>query len=140
MTDRRACLADLLFHVGGPESCILSFMTRLCRRLTTTLAVVTLSLVALRAAEQTWVGEISDSACAMKHESGVENVPPPPANECVANCIRGGSKYVIVAGDKVLQIVNQNAAGLADLAGSKVKITGELKGDAVAISKIEKAQ
>ena len=74
--------------------------------------------------EQTWVGEISDSACAMKHESGVENVPPPPANECVANCIRGGSKYVIVAGDKVFQIANQNAAGLATLAGSKVKITG----------------
>ena len=73
-------------------------MMKLCRWLTTTLAVVTLSLVALRAAEQTWVGEISDSACAMKHESGVENVPPPPANECVANCIRGGSKYVIVAG------------------------------------------
>jgi hypothetical protein len=140
MTDRRACLADMLSPFGGPESCILSFMTRLCRWLTTTLAVVTLSLVALRAAEQTWVGEISDSACAMKHESGVENVPPPPANECVANCIRGGSKYVIVASDKVFQIVNQNAAGLGDLAGSKVKITGELKGDAVTISKIEKAQ
>ena len=108
--------------------------------LTTTVAVVTLSLVALRAAEQTWVGEISDSACGMKHESGVENVPPPPANECVANCIRGGSKYVIVASDKVFQIANQNAAGLATLAGSKVKITGELKGDAVTISKIEKTQ
>lgn len=140
MTDRRACLADMLFHFGGPEWCILSFMTRLCRWLTITLAVVTLSLVALRAAEQTWVGEISDSACAMKHESGVENVPPPPANECVANCIRGGSKYVIVVGDKVFQIANQNAAGLATLAGSKVKITGELKGDAVTISKIEKTQ
>ena len=47
---------------------------------------------------------------------------------------------LIVASDKVFQIVNQNAAGLADLAGSKVKITGELKGDAVTISKIEKAQ
>jgi len=49
-------------------------------------------------------------------------------------------KYVIVVGDKVFQIANQNAAGLATLAGSKVKITGELKGDAVTISKIEKTQ
>jgi hypothetical protein len=48
------------------------------------------------------------------------------------------SKCVIVAGDKVFQIANQNAAGLANLAGSKVKI-GET-GDAVTISKIEKAQ
>jgi hypothetical protein len=115
-------------------------MARICRLLTTTLAVVTLSLIALRAADQTWVGEISDSACGMKHDSGAENVPTPPANECVANCIRGGSKYVIVSSDKVFQIANQNAAGLADLAGSKVKITGELKGDTVTISKIEKAQ
>ena len=115
-------------------------MASICRLLTTTVAVVTLSLVALRAADQTWVGEISDSACGMKHDSGAENVPTPPANECVANCIRGGSKYVIVANDKVFQIANQNAAGLADLAGSKVKITGELKGDIVTISKIEKAQ
>ena len=140
MKERRAGLANMLFHLGDPESCILSSMARICRLLTTTLAVVTLSLIALRAADQTWVGEISDSACGMKHDSGAENVPTPPANECVANCIRGGSKYVIVASDKVFQIANQNAAGLADLAGSKVKITGELKGDTVTISKIEKAQ
>lgn len=98
------------------------------------------ALAPLGAAEQTWIGEISDSACAMKHESGTENVPAPPAKECVANCVRGGSKYVIVAGGKVLEIANQNAAGLADLAGSKVKITGEAKGDVVTVSKIEKAE
>ena len=88
----------------------------------------------------THAGAVRPAPCGMKHDSGAENVPTPPANECVANCIRGGSKYVIVANDKVFQIANQNAAGLADLAGSKVKITGELKGDTVTISKIEKAQ
>src|SRR5262245_33623352 len=105
--------------------------------------VATLAFVAaatLGAAEQTWIAEISDSACALKHESGTENVPAPPANECVANCVRGGSKYVIVTGGKVLQVANQNAPGLADLAGAKVKITGELKGDTVTVSKIEKAE
>src|SRR5215467_7808032 len=115
-------------------------MARTCRLLATMMAVVTLSLVALRAADQTWIGEISDSACGMKHDSGAENVPTPPANECVANCIRGGSKYVIVAGNKVYQIANQNAPGLADLAGAKVKISGELKGDVVTVSKIEKTE
>src|SRR5436190_11776806 len=82
-----------------------------------------LTLMPLRAAEQTWIGEISDSACNKKHESGAENVPTPPAKECVADCVRGGSKYVIVVGDSVFQVANQNAGGLADLAGSKVKVT-----------------
>src|SRR5438128_5915594 len=104
------------------------------------ITVSTIALIPLRAAEQTWVGEISDSACEMKHSSGAENVPTPPAKECVANCIRGGSKYVIVSGDHVFQVANQDAKGLADLAGSKVKITGELKGDVVTVSKIEKAE
>ena len=99
-----------------------------------------LVMTPLRAAEQTWIGEISDSACEMKHESGAENVPTPPAKECVAACVKGGSKYVFVVGDKILQIANQNAAGLADLAGSKVKMTGEAKGDVVTVSKIEKAE
>jgi hypothetical protein len=47
---------------------------------------------------------------------------------------------VLVVGDKVLEIANQKVAGLADLAGSKVKVTGEAKGDTVTVSKIEKAE
>ena len=93
-----------------------------------------------QAAEQTWIGEISDSACNYKHESGAENVPAPPARECVAACVRGGSKYVLLVDGKILQIENQQAAGLADLAGGKVKVTGELKAGAVVVSKIEKAE
>jgi hypothetical protein len=91
------------------------------------------------AAEQTWVGEISDSACGREHESGTENVPAPPAKECVANCVRGGSRYVIVVDGKVLQIANQTTAGLADLAGSKVKVTGELNDRTITIATLEKA-
>lgn len=102
--------------------------------------VMLATLTPLGAAEQTWIGEISDSACAMKHESGTENVPAPPAKECVANCVRGGSKYVLVVGNTVFEIANQNAAGLADLAGSKVKVTGEATGQSVRVSKIEKAE
>jgi hypothetical protein len=103
-------------------------------------AGLTLATLRLGAAEQTWVGEISDSACGLQHESGTENVPPPPAKECVANCIRGGSKYVLVVDKKVMQIANQSVAGLADLAGSSVKVTGEAKGDSITIAKIAKAQ
>ena len=102
--------------------------------------VLVLAAGSYHAAEQSWVGEISDSACGREHESGTENVPPPPAPECVANCLRGGSKYVVVVDGKVLQIANQDVAGLASLAGLKVKVTGELSDRTITVSKIEKAE
>jgi hypothetical protein len=106
------------------------------------LVVIALTLAAgtIGRAQQTWIGEISDSACGREHESGAENVPPPPAKECVANCVRGGSKYVIVVDGKVLQIANQDAKGLADLAGSKVKVSGQLNDKTLTIATIEKAE
>src|SRR3954468_12331976 len=110
------------------------------KRILLVCAAIVFAATTGRAAEQTWVGEISDSACGAHHESGTENVPPPPPKECVAACVRGGSTYVLVVDGKVLQIANQQLAGLADLPGGKVKVTGELKGDAVTISKVEKAQ
>ena len=104
-------------------------------------AVILFSGATMMAAEQSWVGEISDSACGAHHESGTENVPPPPSKECVENCLRGGSKYVLVGPEgKIFQIANQNVAGLKDNAGAKVKITGELKGTSITVSKVEKAQ
>ena len=115
-------------------------MTKTAATIVAGAMLATLTLMPLRAAEQSWIGEISDSACNKKHESGAENVPTPPAKECTADCVRGGSKYVIVVGDNVFQVANQNAAGLADLAGSKVKVTGEAKGDVITVSKIEKAE
>ena len=95
----------------------------------------------LGAAEEVWTGEISDSACGARHESGTENVPAPPAKECVENCVKGGSKYVLVVADgRVLQIANQDGAGLAALAGAPVKVTGEMKNNAIAVSKIERTK
>jgi len=92
------------------------------------------------AAEQTWTGKIGDSACNMKHESGEENVPPPPDKECTLNCVRGGSEFVLLSGGKVYKIANQKDPALKTLAGDDVKVTGELKGEVITASKIEKAQ
>ena len=101
--------------------------------------VVVLGATALPfAAEQTINGQISDSACNRKHESGAENVPTPPDRDCTLDCVRGGSKFVLVTADKIYQIANQDLADLKTLAGEKVKMTGELKGDSLTVSKIEK--
>jgi hypothetical protein len=89
------------------------------------------------AAEQTWTGKISDSACGAKHEEAAENEGVMPDRECTQACVRGGSKYVLVVDGKVLQIGNQDNKDLATHAGHAVKMTGELKGSAITVSKVE---
>jgi hypothetical protein len=51
--------------------------------------------------------------------------------------VRGGSKYVLVVDKQVYQIANQTFADLAKHAGHAVKLTGELKGNTITVSKIE---
>src|SRR5437867_12853067 len=89
------------------------------------------------AAEQTWAGQISDSACGAKHEEAAEGQGKMPDRECTQACVRGGSKYVLVVEGKVLQIANQDNKDLATHAGHTVRLTGEMKGSAITVSKIE---
>ena len=90
-----------------------------------------------RAAEQTWTGKISDSACGAKHEEAAEGQGVMADRECTQACVRGGSKYVLVVDGKPVQIANQDFKDLATHAGHTVKLTGELKGTAITVSKIE---
>ena len=91
------------------------------------------------AAEQTWNGQISDSLCGAKHESESigEGNGKISDQECTVACVKGGSKYVLVSSGKVYQIANQTYADLAKHAGHTVKLTGEMKGDSITVSKIE---
>ena len=94
------------------------------------------------AAEQTWSGKISDSLCGVDHPedadaAGGGKQGKPDEHDCTIACVRGGSKYVFVADGKIYQIANQDLAALATHAGHAVKLTGELKGDAITVSKIE---
>lgn len=92
------------------------------------------------AAEQTWTGQISDSACGAKHEEAAEGQGKMPDRDCTLACVRGGSTYVLVVDGKVLQIANQDDKDLATHAGHEVNVTGELKGQAITVAKIEMAQ
>ena len=102
-----------------------------------TIIIVLLVSALPRAAEQTWTGKISDSACGAKHEEAAEGTGVMPDRECTQACVRGGSKYVLVVAGKVLQIANQDHKDLATHAGHTVKMTGELSGNAITVSKIE---
>jgi len=90
-----------------------------------------------RAAERTWTGKISDSACNAKHEEAAENQGVMADRECTEACVRGGSKYVLIVDGKPVQIANQDFKDLATHAGHNVKVTGELTGAAIKVTKIE---
>lgn len=82
---------------------------------------------------QTLVGEVSDAMCGAKHDM------PGNAAECTRGCIKHGSKYALVVGDKVytLETADQAALGkLNDLAGAKAKVTGDVDGSTIAVKSV----
>src|SRR5262245_61366564 len=90
------------------------------------------------AADQTWTGQISDSLCKAKHEEAAEGQGKMPDRDCTLACVKGGSKFVLLVGDKVYQIANQDQKDLQTYAGAAVTITGSLKGDSITVDRIDK--
>ncbi len=104
---------------------------------------VYLSSVGLFAADQslaTMTGQISDSMCKTKHEEAAEGAGKMADHDCTVSCVKGGSKYVLLSDGKIYQITNQTFADVEKLAGQTVKMTGEIKGDAITVSKVEAAR
>ncbi len=90
------------------------------------------------AAEQTFTGQISDSLCKAKHEEAAEGQGKMADHDCTVACGKGGSQYVLLAGDgKVYEIANQDFKDLEKMAGQKIRMTGELKGNAITVSRID---
>lgn len=81
------------------------------------------------AAEQTWIGKISDSMCGVSHKAMEHGGKKTDAHDCTVACVKGGSKYVFVSKGKVFGIENQDLAGLEEHAGHTVKLTGDLQAD-----------
>lgn len=90
------------------------------------------------AADQTWSGKISDSKCGGSHSSTEHDGKKVSDRQCTQACIKGGAKYVFAGDDgKIYNLDNQDFAGLPVHAGHSVKLTGEMKGDTIHVSKIE---
>jgi hypothetical protein len=85
-------------------------------------------------AQQTFTGRLSDSMCAGAHKntSGLAD------RDCLFACINALATYVLVDRDnRVIPIANQDAMGLPLYAGRPVRLTGERKGDAIVVTKVE---
>jgi hypothetical protein len=101
-----------------------------------TLAVFA-SVLPATAQQQTFTGRLSDSMCGASHQPKA-SAAAVTDRECLFACVRALAKYVLVdEKNQVIPIANQDAMGLPLYAGRPVKISGERKGDAIVVSKVE---
>jgi hypothetical protein len=85
------------------------------------------------AADTTMTGKVSDAMCGAKHMMAGNEA------SCTHECVKGGSKYALVVGDKVYILDSADKAvlgTLSDLAGKPAKVTGEVKGDTIAVKAV----
>ena len=85
------------------------------------------------AADKTMTGTVSDAMCGAKHEM------PGNAAQCTRACVKHGSKYALVVGDKVYTLETTDKAALDKLdalAGASAKVTGEVTGDSIAVKTV----
>lgn len=97
------------------------------------MAAVLLAATMSWAGAMSWTGTVSDSHCGAKHA-----VASDAAAGCVASCVKGGAKYVLVSDGKVYEVDAQDK--FAAFAGKSVKVTGEMKGMAITVASVEAAQ
>lgn len=83
-----------------------------------------------KATSQTWTGAVSDAMCKGMHNGK-------DAKQCTADCVKTGSKYVLVIDDKTIyNIDNQKFKDLPKFAGDTAVVTGTIKGDTITITKM----
>ncbi len=85
------------------------------------------------ASKQTFTGVVSDSMCGAKH------MMPGDAAGCTRVCVKQGSKYALVVGDKVYELETSEKAisdELDKLAGQKAKVSGTDSGDTIQVSSV----
>jgi hypothetical protein len=106
------------------------------RKVGLALAAMLLAAVTAYAAKpETFTGEVSDAMCGAKHSTADKA-------GCTRACVKKGSNYALVVGDKVytLQADEANKDKLDKLAGEKAKVTGTASGDTIQVSKVAAAK
>lgn len=84
-----------------------------------------------QAEPKTFTGVISDSMCKQKHM-----MPGKSDAQCIEECIKAGSSYVLVSGNKVY-VLSAKKNMISPYAGKKVQIRGNLQGNSIAVTEIK---
>lgn len=102
-----------------------------------------LSPVALRAltppkpVDTVYTGIVSDDMCGTSHTMGGS------PTECTRMCVKGGSAYALVVGDKAYTLVTTNPQQLVTLdkyAGARVMVRGTLSGSKLTVHSVTGAK
>jgi hypothetical protein len=96
-------------------------------------AVLLCATVAL-AAPMTLTGTLTDSMCT----KGKHMIPGKSDAECIRECIKSGAKWVLVSESKVYNLQGDKTK-FNDLAGKRVKVTGDAEGTNVTVKQIAAA-
>lgn len=85
-------------------------------------------------AAKTFVGSIGDSMCGAKHM-----MPGESDKDCTLGCVKQGAKFILIdPSGKIYQLSDQKKP--EQFAGAKVKVTGTLSGDTIAVTSIVAAK
>ena len=106
-------------------------MKPLTSMLTMFVLTATFALPALAAdKDETLTGMVSDAMCGAKHSG--------EAAACTHGCVKKGSAYALVVGDKVYTLKGGDK-DLDKLAGQKATVTGTVDGDKVVVTSVKAA-
>lgn len=111
--------------------------------LTATLAlglapVAVRALTPPRPVDTVYTGIVSDDMCGAKHDMGGGT----PA-ECTRMCVKGGSDYALVVGEKAYTLVTTDKQQLVILdkyAGARVTVRGTLSGTKLTVHSVSPAR
>lgn len=99
------------------------------------LASITSSMTAISfASSQNLTGVISDDMCKSKHMMAGHSDA-----DCTRACVKSGSKYVLMVGNK-MYILKGDMKQIAQFAGDKVSVSGEVTNDSLSVQSIAKAK
>jgi hypothetical protein len=96
-----------------------------------------LAVSSFAAKAETFTGEVSDAMCGAKHDMGGSKA------DCTRDCVKQGSKYALIVGDKVYTLETKDKAAtdqLDKLAGMQAKVTGAADKDVIQVSSVAPAK
>jgi hypothetical protein len=87
---------------------------------------------------QDFAGRVTDAMCGAAQHNMVGK-----GADCIRGCIRRGSRYALVVGDKVYALDTNDKGALAELdklADHQATVTGQVKGNVIAVASVAEAK
>lgn len=97
-------------------------------------AIAVIAVVLLRPASVSAIGVIGDSHCGLAHRYTAQN--DGDNGLCTTRCVAHGAKFVLVAGNQIVPIANQDFPDLPRFANARVELFGTRSSDGFTISRL----